>query len=111
ARDADARAVLVLRLYRLAKLEILIVQKELAERRAEAKRLDALLKTPKALWDLAKGELQELQAKYADKRRTKVLGAVDEPEYQAEDFIVAEDANILLSAQGWVKRVREVKDP
>src|SRR4029078_1329086 len=53
---------------------------------------------------------QEIKARYGDKRRTKVLGAVDEPEFQAEDFIVAEDANVILSAQGWVKRVREVKD-
>ena len=108
--DEQVDAILELRLYRLAKLEILIVQKELGERRAEAKRLDSLLKTPAALWALVKTELAEIKAKYADKRRTRVLGAVDEPEYQAEDFIVAEDANIILSTQGWVKRVREVKD-
>jgi DNA gyrase subunit A len=35
---------------------------------------------------------------------------VDEPEFGEEDFIVDEDANVILSAQGWVKRVREVKD-
>jgi DNA gyrase subunit A len=108
--EEQVDAILELRLYRLARLEILIVQKELGERRAEAKRLDSLLKTPAALWALVKTELGEIKAKYADKRRTKVLGAVDEPEYQAEDFIVAEDANIILSTQGWVKRVREVKD-
>jgi DNA gyrase subunit A len=44
------------------------------------------------------------------KRLTKIVGASDEPEFQAEDFIALEDANVILSAQGWVKRVREVKD-
>jgi DNA gyrase subunit A len=103
-------AILELRLYRLAKLEILIVQKELGEKRAEAKKLDALLKNEGKRWALVKDELGEIKARYGDKRRTKVLGAVDEPEFQAEDFIVAEDATVILSAQGWVKRVREVKD-
>jgi DNA gyrase subunit A len=108
AEQADA--ILDLRLYRLAKLEILLVEKELGERRAEAQKLAALLKNPKARWTVIKEELAEIKQKYADKRRTKVVGNVDEPSYGEEDFIVAEDANVILSSQGWVKRVREVKD-
>jgi DNA gyrase subunit A len=108
--DEQTDAILELRLYRLAKLEILLVQKELGERRAEAKKLDALLKNPLRRWALVKEELEEIKKKYADKRRTRILGSVDEPEYQAEDFIVDEDANVILSAQGWIKRVREIKD-
>ncbi len=108
--EEQADAILELRLYRLAKLEILLVQKELEERRAEAQKLSALLKSPKARWTVIKDELEEIKKKYADKRRTKVVGSVDEPEFAEEDFIVAEDANVILSTQGWVKRVREVKD-
>jgi DNA gyrase subunit A len=108
--DEQTDAILELRLYRLARLEILVVQKDLAEKRADAKRLEALLKSDAKRWTMVKDELKEIRDKYGNKRRTKVLGAVDEPEFQAEDFIVAEDANVILSAQGWVKRVREVKD-
>jgi DNA gyrase subunit A len=108
--EEQTDAILELRLYRLAKLEILLVQKELAERRAEAKKLAGLLASPKAKWSLVKEELEAIKKQYADKRRTRVVGNVDEPEFGEEDFIVAEDANVILSAQGWVKRVREVKD-
>jgi len=108
--DEQADAILELKLYRLARLEILIVQKELAEKRAEAKRLEGLLKSDVKIRQLVRDEMLEIKRLYADKRRTRVLGAVDEPEYQAEDFIVAEDANVILSAQGWVKRAREIKD-
>src|SRR6185369_482990 len=90
--------------------EILIVRQELGEKRGEAKKLETLLKSESKRWALVSDELKEIRAKYGDKRRTKVMGAVDEPEFQAEDFIVAEDANVILSSQGWVKRVREVKD-
>jgi DNA gyrase subunit A len=108
--EEQTDAILELRLYRLAKLEILVVKKELAERRAEAKKLDTLLKSEARRWTLVRDELAEIKTKFHDKRRTKVVGSIDEPEFQAEDFIVDEDANVILSAQGWVKRVREIKD-
>ncbi len=108
--EAQADAILELRLYRLAKLEILAVQKELGERRAEAKRLAALLASEDKRWALVADELKDLKARFGDKRRTKITGTSNEPEFQEADFIADEDANVILSAQGWVKRVREVKD-
>jgi DNA gyrase subunit A len=43
-------------------------------------------------------------------RRTKIVASLDEPEYDAEAFILEEDAVVLLSAQGWVKRQGKLKD-
>jgi DNA gyrase subunit A len=108
--EEQVDAILELKLYRLAKLEILLIQKELGEKRAEADRTEKLLKSNKALWSLIKAELLELSNEYANRRRTRVLASVDEPEYQAEDFIVEEDGVAVLTVQGWVKRQREVKD-
>ncbi len=108
--EEQTDAILELRLYRLARLEILVVREELAQKRAEAKKLEALLKSEPKRWSLVRDELADIKTKFADKRRTKVVGAASEPEFQAEDFIVAEDVSVILSTQGWVKRVREVKD-
>ncbi|HRI67072.1 MAG TPA: DNA topoisomerase 4 subunit A [Polyangium sp.] len=108
--EEQTEAILELKLYRLARLEIQVVRKELAERRNEARKLDALIKSEPRRWDLVRDEMAQLKEKYGDKRRTKIVVSVDEPEFQAEDFIVAEDANVILSAQGWVKRQREIKD-
>ncbi len=103
-------AILELKLYRLAKLEILLIQKELAAKRAEADRTEKLLKSEKARWSLIRAELLELSSEYGQRRRTRVLASVDEPEFQAEDFIIEEDAMAVLTVQGWIKRQREVKD-
>jgi len=108
--EDQADAILELRLYRLARLEILMVQKELGDLRAEAKKLQTLLGSKDKRWGVVKDELTEIRAKYGAKRLTKVTGSSDEPEYDEEAFIVDEDANVILSAQGWVKRVRELKD-
>ncbi len=108
--EEQVEAILELKLYRLAKLEILVIQEDLATKRKEAGALETLLKSESKRWAIIKGELAEIKAQYPDKRRLKIAGQADEQEYSAEDFIVAEDAHVLLSHQGWIKRQREVKD-
>ena len=109
--EAQADAILEMKLYKLARLEILVIQKELKEKRTEAKRIAALLKDPKALWGVVKTELKEIQSTYADKRRTKIGGAVEDVEYTEDAFIADEDCTVVVTRDGWVKRVRELKDP
>jgi DNA gyrase subunit A len=45
------------------------------------------------------------------KRRTLIENVSDEQEFTEEDLIVAEDNVVLLTADGWVKRQKEIKDP
>ncbi len=108
--EEQVEAILELKLYRLAQLEILLIQKELDEKRKEERRLAGLLKSPEARWKLIRAEMLELKTQYADGRRTKIVGNLDEPAYEAEDFILAEDALVVLTRQGWIKRQREMKD-
>jgi DNA gyrase subunit A len=109
--ELQADAILEMKLYRLARLEILVIEKELKEKRAEAKLLSALLKDEKARWGVVRDELKEVKGLYGDKRRTKIGGGGEEVEYSEEAFISDEDAHVVLTRDGWVKRVREIKDP
>ena len=106
----QVEAILELKLYRLARLEIRVLREELGEKRKEARRLEQLVKSEPARWKLLREELSEIKATYATRRLTALVGASEEPEYDPEAFIVEEDAVVLLSRQGWVKRQREVKD-
>ncbi len=106
----QADAVLELKLYRLAKLEILAIQRELGEKRAQARKLKALLKSESERWGLVRDELSELKTQFSEPRRTEVVARVDEPEFAAEDFIVAEDTFVILMTSGWVKRVGKIAD-
>jgi DNA gyrase subunit A len=103
-------AILELKLYKLARLEINLVTEELDEKTKEAKRIEGILKSEAKRWGVVKSELGEV-AGLSDKRRTRVGGGGDEPEFTAEQFIIAEDANVVVTRDGWVKRVRELKDP
>ena len=109
--DVQTDAILELKLYKLARLEMQIILDELAAKRTRAKEIEAILKDERKLWKVIRGELEDIAKRFADKRRTKIGGAGgDEVEFQAEDFIVDEEVTVILSRDGWLKRVREIKD-
>jgi DNA gyrase subunit A len=111
ALDVDQTdAILELKIYRLARLEILIIRKELEDKRRRARQINTLLKDEEGRWGVVKVELEEIQKKYGDPRRSAITSDEGEAEYTAEDFIVEEDNVILVSRDGWVKRQKEVKD-
>ncbi len=103
-------AILELKIYRLARLEILIIRKELEDRRRRMRQINTLLKDEESRWDIVRVEIEEIQKKYGDPRRTSIATDEGEAEYTAEDFIVEEDNVIVVSRDGWVKRQKEVKD-
>jgi DNA gyrase subunit A len=103
-------AILELKIYRLARLEILVIRKELEEKRRRIRYINTLLRDEGARWDIVKIEIEEIQKKYGDTRRTAISSDAGEAEYSAEDFIVEEDNVVIVSRDGWVKRQKEVKD-
>jgi DNA gyrase subunit A len=107
-------AILELKIYRLARLEILIIRNELEEKRKRARQIGGLLRDEDSRWKLVRAELEEIQKKYGDpktdKRRTRIESDTGEPEYTADDFIVEEDNVVIVSRDGWVKRQKDVKD-
>ena len=109
--DAQTDAILELKLYKLARLEIDAILAELRERKARAKEIQAILDDKRKLMRVVRGEIVEVAERFPDKRRTKVGGGGgDDVEFVAEDFIVDEEVTVILSRDGWLKRVREVKD-
>ena len=111
--DLDAEqtdAILELKIYRLARLEILIIRKELEDKRRRARQITALLKDEEGRWGIVRVEIEDIQKKYGDPRRTAISSDDGEAEYTAEDFIVEEDNVVIVSRDGWVKRQKEVKD-
>jgi DNA gyrase subunit A len=103
-------AILELKIYRLARLEILVIQNELADKRKRAKEITGLLRRDADLWKIVRGEIELVQKTYGDARRSEITGEVDEEEYTADDFIVEEDNVVVVTRDGWVKRQKEVKE-
>ncbi|PYR74517.1 MAG: DNA topoisomerase [Acidobacteria bacterium] len=111
--DAEqADAILELKLYRLARLEILVIQNELADKRKRARQINSLLKDEEGRWKVVRDEIEEMAKTYGgkdDKRRT-LIETEEEVSFTADDFIVEEDNVVIVSRDGWVKRQKEVRD-
>jgi DNA gyrase subunit A len=91
-------AILELKIYRLARLEILVIQRELEEKRKRARQINALLKDEDSRWTIVRQEIEEIQQAYGaknDPRRTKVE-AEEEVEFTEQDFIVEEDNVVIV---------------
>lgn len=119
--EEQTDAILELKLYRLAKLEINLIQEELNQKQKRAKEIRRLLKestddtNASGRWGIVRQEIEELIEKFGKQkssaRRTEIVTVEDEAEFTAEDFIVAEDCHVLVSTDGWVKRQKQIVDP
>ncbi|MEO5823060.1 MAG: DNA topoisomerase IV subunit A [Vicinamibacteraceae bacterium] len=107
-------AILELKIYRLARLEIQVIQQELDAARKRARELRSALDDEAARWAMVRREIEGVRSADPsigkDLRRTTFATAEAEVEYSPEDFIVDEDGIVLLSRDGWIKRQKDVKD-
>ncbi len=114
-------AILELKLYRLARLEINLILDELKDKKKRARQIKKLLAedtddtNASGRWQIVRKEIETLVKEYAGdaagKRRSNIITVEEEPEYTAEDFIVAEDCHLLVTREGWVKRQKQIADP
>ncbi len=103
--EIQAQAILDMRLQRLTNLEILTLRNEYAEVLKRIKHLESILKREKKRISVIRDELLEIRQKYADARRTQLVGAFEEAEI-VPDAPVADEAVVYLTRTGFVKRMQ-----
>ncbi|OHA45958.1 MAG: DNA gyrase subunit A [Candidatus Terrybacteria bacterium RIFCSPLOWO2_01_FULL_44_24] len=102
--DRQAAAILALPLSSLARLERERLMQELKAKKLLIKGFEEILGSPKKLDVVIEEELIDLRKRFGDERRTYIesaaLGKVTDA-----DLIVPEDVIIVLTADGFIKRV------
>jgi len=101
--DAQARAILDLRLQRLTGLERDKIAEELQELVAEIARHLEILRSPEKLIGVLRGELVAIKTQFTTPRRTEI----EDVEFEAdiEALIQREDMVVTVSHAGYIKRV------
>ena len=101
--EIQAQAILDMRLQKLSGLERKKIEDELAEVQALITELKSILSSPKKILSVIKKELTDIVEKYGDDRRTRVMkhGA---KEFSEEDLIPDEEAVLVLTKGGYIKR-------
>ncbi|MEN3046727.1 MAG: DNA gyrase subunit A [Candidatus Hydrothermales bacterium] len=102
--EPQVEAILEMKLQTLTKLEISKIEEEYEKLNRDISNYRRILEERKALLEEIKKELIELKERYGDKRRTEILD--EEPkEIDIESLIKKEKILILLSKNGYIKRI------
>ncbi len=100
--DAQAQAILDMRLQRLTGLEREKVNEEYSDLLERIKEYRGILENPERVLDIVRQEVKTLQEGYGDERRTEILE--DEGDLDLEDLIAEEDMVVTISHKGYIKR-------
>jgi DNA gyrase subunit A len=101
--ERQSKAILDMRLAKLTGLEREKLEEELKEVRALIKELKAILASRERRMTILKEELQQLETKFGDERRTEIVA--DQGDFTIEDLIAEEDMVITISHAGYIKRI------
>lgn len=101
--EEQANAILDLQLRRLTALEREKLEAEYQDLLDLIGRLQHILSSRENILEVVRGELEEMQNRYADKRRTKIVDSGSE--FTIEELIPDEDVVITVSHSGYIKRM------
>ncbi len=100
----QATAILEMKLQTLAGLERKRIEDELEEKKKLIEKLEDLLSSEAKIKKEVKKELENLRDKYKDERRTRIMKS-RVGEFSDEDFFPEEEAIIMMSRGGYIKRM------
>lgn len=100
--EIQAKAILDMRLQKLTGLERKKVVEEYEETIKVIEKLRSILASKKLQMQIIKEELEEIQEKFGDERRTEIV--YNTREFSVEDMIAEEDVVITISHSGFIKR-------
>ncbi|MFO8024023.1 DNA gyrase subunit A [Thiohalophilus sp.] len=99
--DAQAQAILEMRLHRLTGLEQDKILNEYEELLKQIEELLAILASSERLMQVIRDELTEMRDQYGDERRTEIIASQED--LTIEDLITEEDVVVTLSHEGYAK--------
>jgi DNA gyrase subunit A len=100
--EAQAQAILDMRLQRLTGLEREKIAEEFKKLSDEIARLRQILDDERLLMEVIVKELQAIHEEFGDPRRTQIIE--DEGDVRIEDLIMDEEAVVTITHTGYIKR-------
>lgn len=102
--EIQAKAILDMKLQKIAGLEVDKLKEEYAELKKTIKELEEILKSHQKKLDIIVSELESVKERFGDDRRTEITLS-DELDIEDEDLIPVEDVIITVTNKGYVKRM------
>jgi len=101
--EAQAEAILEIKLHRLAKLEQVEINQELDNIAKQISEWQSLLASPKKIEKLIQKELQEVQKKHGGPRKTEIIPG-EVKQISKKDLIPEQKNFVIITQKGYIKR-------
>ena len=101
----QATAIVMLQLYRLTNTDITVLNEKLENLRKIIEELTGILNDESKLKGVIKDELRRMKKEYGVPRKTEISETVKEIKIDQTDLIIKEDVIIVLTNDGYLKRV------
>lgn len=101
----QATAIVMLQLYRLTNTDITVLKEKLENLRKIIEELTGILNDESKLKGVIKDELRRMKKEYGVPRKTEISETVKEIKIDQTDLITKEDVIIVLTNDGYLKRV------
>ncbi|MBL7139585.1 MAG: DNA gyrase subunit A [Planctomycetes bacterium] len=101
--STQADAILSLRLQQLTGLEVEKLRDEWVVVRERIDEYESILRDERLVLNIIAEDLHEIKEKYADARRTEIIGEAED--LDLEDLIAEENCVVTISHEGYIKRL------
>ena len=101
----QATAIVMLQLYRLTNTDITVLNEKLENLRKIIEELTGILNDESKLKGVIKDELRRMKKEYGVPRKTEIIETIKEIKIDQTDLITKEDVIIVLTNDGYLKRV------
>lgn len=109
--EVQALFIVDLRIYQLSKTSIDELTSELEEKSARVAEINKILKSKKRMTDLLSSDLTRVAGEFGDERRSKIEHDFEEVELDTDAYVKHEDAFVVVTKDGWIKRIKQSNDP
>ncbi len=101
----QAEAIVTLQLYRLTNTDVVALEEEMENLKKLIEGLKAILSDEEALKYVMKKELKIIKKEYATPRKTEIVDEITEIKLDLTKMIPKEKVNVVVSNEGYLKRV------
>ena len=109
--ERQALFIVDLRIYQLSRTSVDEIVTELKEKSARVAEIVRILASEALLKGEVATDLKRVVDEFGDARRSEIVNEFEEPEFDKEDFVQHEQVHVVVTQEGWMKRIRTSNDP
>ena len=103
--EKQAKAIVALQLYKLTNTDVTELEAEFEDLKSKIKALELILSDEDKMKSLMKHELKKVKEEYGTPRKTEIKDEITEIKIDAEALIPKEDVIVVVTKEGYIKRV------